>query len=252
VTSSARREPSETSRDLVIATVAHDLRSPLGAVYAVLDFVLDQLLPEDDAHVMVRRHLGIARNAANQMLDMVADLLEGTTLEAGRLALAMAPCDPADIVRTVADELAVVASRRHITVACDLASRLPAIVADRGRIGRIFSNLGANAIRFTPPGGCVTLSATADGNAVRFNVVDTGIGINEQDLPHVFERFWRADCRSSGGVGLGLAIAKRFVEAHRGEIWVESTPGQGSCFSFTIPLFPTGSAARPPIGPRSD
>jgi signal transduction histidine kinase len=224
------------ARDLVVATVAHDLRNPLNAVQTVLDFTLENLLPNDESHQVVRRHLGIARNAAMQMNQLVAELLEGTTMDRGRLALRLAACDPHELARTAFDALEATASGRGITLSLDLAASLPALLADRDRLARVFSNLGANAIRFTPPDGHITIAASRADDAVRFTVSDTGIGISAQDLPHVFDRFWRADRNASGGFGLGLAIAKCIVDAHGGTMTVESNPGTGSSFSFTIPL----------------
>jgi signal transduction histidine kinase len=223
------------TRDSVIANVAHDLRSPLGAVYAALDFVLDTLLPPDEAHRLARKQLGIARSAAEQMFHLVTELLEGTTIDAGRLALCATPSDPLEMVRAAIDELDPFAARRGIALSCDLAPGLPLVLVDRPRIARVFSNLGANAIRFTPAGGGILFSAAPHGDAVRFSVTDTGSGIAPQHLPHIFDRFWRADQGSATGVGLGLAIAKSIVEGHRGQISVESKPGTGSTFSFTVP-----------------
>jgi signal transduction histidine kinase len=229
-----RVQESGVTRDLVIATVAHDLRNPLSAVYVALDLVLESLLTKDDTHRMVRRQLGIARHAAAHMLDLVTDLLDGTTMDDGRLALRVQPCDAYDIVHAVLDELEPLATKRDITLSRALAPELPPLLADRPRIARVFSNLVANAIRFTPPGGRITITATVDGDAIRFTVADTGIGIAQQDVPHVFDRFWRAESTSGSGTGLGLAIAKWIVEAHHGHITVESKPGIGSRFSFTI------------------
>jgi signal transduction histidine kinase len=229
-------EHSGMTRDLVIATVAHDLRNPLSVVYAVLDFVLENLLPEEDVHRPVRRQLAIARQAADQMLDLVTDLLDGATMDAGQVALRVQSCDPGELVHRAVDELEPLAAQRGITLSRDLAAALPAIHADRSRIARVFSNLGANAIRFTPPGGSITFTAILAADAVCFQVTDTGSGIAPQNLPYVFDRFWRANPAASDGAGLGLAIAKWIVEAHLGKIWVESDPGSGSTVSFTVPV----------------
>jgi signal transduction histidine kinase len=148
-------------------------------------------------------------------------------------------------VHGAVDELEPLAARRGITLSCDLAAALPAIHADRSRIARVFSNLGVNAIRFTPPGGCITFTATLAADAVCFQVTDTGSGIAPQNLPYVFDRFWRANPAASDGAGLGLAIAKWIVEAHLGKIWVESYPGSGSTFYFTVPLAHRGLRLTP-------
>lgn len=231
-------------RDLVIAMVAHDLRNPLGTIAAVLDFVLESLLPEDDTHVVARRQLTIARSAADQMLDIVTDLLLGTTMDRGQLTLRTRPCDTGELLHAALDELQPIARRRSITISCASGAALPTVLVDPARIARVFANLGANAIRFTPPGGCIVLSAAREGRMVRFKVADTGIGIAPQDVPRVFDRFWRGNPEAGGGIGLGLAIAKCIVEAHRGEIAVASDRGSGSSFSFTIPIAPTPHEAR--------
>jgi signal transduction histidine kinase len=160
-------------------------------------------------------------------------------MEAGRLMLRATPCDPVDIVRAAIDELGPLATPQGITLSCDVAPALPWVLVDRPRIARVFSNLGANAVRFTPRGGRITFGAVPHRDGVRFTVSDTGIGIAPQHMPHVFDRFWRADSNSTTGVGLGLAIAKSIVEAHRGEISVDSDPGTGSSFSFTVPTATT-------------
>lgn len=240
----ATNEDMAATRDLVIATVAHDLRNPISVVYAVLDFVLENMLPEDDIHGPVRRQLSIARRATDQMLVLVADLLDGATMDASQLALRLRPCDPCELVQTIVDELTALAAERGITLSCDVARNLPEMYADCSRIARVFANLGANAIRFTPRGGSIRFTATLAADVICFTVTDTGSGIAPQDLPYVFDRFWRAAPAESGGTGLGLAIAKWIVEAHRGRIWVESTPGAGTTFSFTVPASADGRRPR--------
>ncbi len=119
----------------------------------------------------------------------------------------------------------------------DIASTLPAVSADEARIEQVLVNLIHNAIKFTLPGGRINISAKADGDKLIVSVSDTGVGISEDDLPRVFERFYKADrARAGGGTGLGLAIAKHVVEAHGGRIRVESVEGRGATFSFTLPL----------------
>src|SRR5690606_25084713 len=117
--------------------------------------------------------------------------------------------------------------------------------ADRDRIDQVLANLIGNAVRFTPEGGHIRVSAERDGERVRFAVADTGAGISAADLPHVFDRFWQAQRSRQGGAGLGLAIARGIVTAHGGEMWVESEQGSGSSFQFTLPI----GAANPPEAP---
>jgi signal transduction histidine kinase len=173
------------------------------------------------------------------MNDLVGDLLEGALIESGQMVLRLQAMAPADIVAPALDMLEPLARRHGVDISADMDAMLPAILVDGARIARVFSNLGANAIRFTPGGGRVTLGATRRGTQVCFTVTDTGVGIAPADVPHVFERFWRSDPASSSSMGLGLAIAKGIVDAHCGTIWVQSRLGSGSSFCFTLPAAPS-------------
>jgi signal transduction histidine kinase len=236
------------ARDAVIATVAHDLRNPLGAIQMTLEMVLDTLLPNDDAHSEVRRQLGVARRAARAMETLVGDLFDSALIGAGQMLLHLERQTPAEIVGAALELLEPSARARGVAVSTCVDPALPAILADRTRIARVFSNLGANAIRFTPCGGGITIGAVACDGGVCFTVTDTGIGIPPHDVPRVFDRFWRAKEQPSSGAGLGLAIAKEIVEAHGGTIWVESWLGHGSRFSFVVA---TGSNEKPNHPPRT-
>lgn len=225
-------------RDLLLATVLHDLRSPLHAVQIVLDVMLETLLPEDDSHRAMRRHLTIARDATTQMTELLCELLDGTAMDQGRLALRLTPFDPDEFTRAAFHLMEPIAARRGITLDLEIEPALPVLLGDRARLTRVFSNLGANALRYTQPGGRVTIRASRCDDVLCFAVADTGIGISARDIPHVFDRFWRANQNEGGGFGLGLAIAKCIVESHGGRIAVESHPGSGSLFTFTIPIAP--------------
>jgi signal transduction histidine kinase len=128
------------------------------------------------------------------------------------------------------------AAPKRIALVTTLSPALPPVAADRDRVLQVFSNLGGNALKFTPNDGRVEIYATPRDSMVEFGVRDSGPGMEPDALPHVFDRFWQAKHTSRGGVGLGLAIAKGIVEAHGGEIHVESEPGCGSCFVFTLPI----------------
>jgi two-component system phosphate regulon sensor histidine kinase PhoR len=133
--------------------------------------------------------------------------------------------------------MALQAERSGLRLAVDCPADLPAVRADAERIEQVLINLLHNAVKFTPSGGEIEVSARKEGGWVQFSVRDTGVGIQPEDLPRVFERFYKADqSRSGGGTGLGLSIARHTVEAHGGRIWAESLPGKGSTFSFTLPL----------------
>ena len=141
------------------------------------------------------------------------------------------------LVEPAVERLRPQAERANLTLTVVLASALPQVMVDADRIRQVVINLVHNAIKFTPPGGFITVTARCVHDSVVISVADTGIGIPADDVSRIFERFYKADrARSGGGTGLGLAIAKHTVQAHNGRIWVESVEGKGSTFSFTLPL----------------
>ena len=175
---------------------------------------------------------------ARRMNRLIRDLLDVTSLEAGRLSIQQARARPE---RLVAD--AVEAQRPHsdaasLTIECFVEPDLPEVWADRERLLQVFENLIGNAVKFTRPRGRIAVGAARGNAEVLFHVADTGQGIDATSLPHLFERFWQGPGARHRGAGLGLPIVKGIVEAHRGRIWVESVPGQGSTFFFTVPAAP--------------
>ncbi|RPI91696.1 MAG: PAS domain-containing sensor histidine kinase, partial [Spirochaetales bacterium] len=141
-----------------------------------------------------------------------------------------------EAVTRAAERIKPQADRAGLSINIAIASNLPPISADHDRIEQVLINLLHNAIKFTTPGGSITVSASSDNNGIRVSITDTGVGIPADDLPRIFERFYKADkARSGGGTGLGLAIAKHITEAHGGKIWAESVEGKGTTFSFTLP-----------------
>ena len=174
---------------------------------------------------------------------MVSELLELSRIESGRVPLELKPTRPLDILSPAYERLYLQAERSHLTLSIDCPADLPPVLADAVRVEQVVVNLLHNAIKFTPEGGQVRVSAglhavqDQPGQVMRFSVQDSGIGIAPADLPRIFERFYKVDrSRASSGTGLGLAIARHLVEAHGGQIWAESELGQGSTFYFTIPL----------------
>jgi len=159
---------------------------------------------------------------------MVQEMGELSRIESGEAPLQKAALNVADVAARAAERLKSQADRAGLQMKLDIASGLPSVSADEARIEQVLVNLIHNAIKFTPPGGRVNISARAEGDKLIVSVSDTGVGIPEDDLPRVFERFYKADrARAGGGTGLGLAIAKHVVEAHGGRIWVESVEGRG-------------------------
>jgi signal transduction histidine kinase len=223
------------------ADVAHELRTPLSVIRGKLEGVLDGVYPATP------EHLEPILEETELLTHLVEDLRLLALAEAGQLTLEKRTMDVGDLLQDAQVNFGPQAADRGVTLALDLPSELPQIVGDWRRIAQVLGNLLTNALRHTPEGGCVTLSATTSpppappngrGELVKVTVVDTGIGIPPENLPYIFERFWRGDksrSRASSETGLGLAIAKQLVEMHGGTIGVESAPGAGSKFWFTLP-----------------
>ncbi|MCX7791931.1 MAG: HAMP domain-containing histidine kinase [Chloroflexaceae bacterium] len=211
--------------------MAHELRTPLSIIKGRLEGIQD----------------GVYRAEAEQidgLLDKVAlleRLIEDLRLlalaDAGQLALHVEPVNPLQLLEDARASFAHQAEERNIAMRVE-AEAVPELTVDPQRIAQVLGNLVNNALRHTPAGGMVTLAVRAGPSEALFEVRDTGSGIAPEDLPRIFDRFYRADpsrARVSGGAGLGLAIARRLVEAHGGRIWAESTPGQGATVRFTLP-----------------
>jgi signal transduction histidine kinase len=167
---------------------------------------------------------------------LIRDLLDICAIDAGRLTIERAPQDPDKLVSETVETFASLASNASLQIGAHVRRPLPPVAADRGRIAQIFSNLVGNALKFTPAGGRIVIGAEHCDGEVRFSVKDTGPGIPPEDVPHLFDLYWQARSADRRGVGMGLHIAKRIVEAHGGRIWVESARGVGSTFFFTVPL----------------
>ena len=225
---------NELLRSHMVSDVAHELRTPLTNVSGYLEGLRDGVF-EPSAETLD----SVLREA--QMLGrLVDDLHELTVAEAGQLRLERQPVAGADVVERAANAARPQAVARGLTIDVDLDAELPPVEVDPNRIGQVLRNLLNNALAYTPTGGAVVISARCSQGWVEIRVADTGVGIAEEDLPYVFERFYRSDrsrTRATGGTGLGLTIAKRIVEAHGGTIQVESQPGRGTKFSFTVPVY---------------
>jgi signal transduction histidine kinase len=216
------------ARDEVLGIVAHDLRNPLQSISLQAEYLEGEAC--DPLAVQ-----GI-RQSAKRMSRLVQDMLDVAHLEAGPLAIRRAPTPARSIAADAVEAQLSVAAASSLDLRLELPDDLPDVLADRDRLLQILDNLIGNALKFTPAGGRVTVGATADGEEVRFRVTDTGPGIPPDDLPHVFDRFWQAKRSDRRGAGLGLAIALGLVEAHGGRITVESVPGHGATFTFTVPV----------------
>ena len=234
-----RAERAVAARDRAFGIVSHDLRNPLGTIQVCAAALLD---PEPQPAEGMRNMARIIQRSADWMQQIVRDLLDRASLDAGRLALERRPTAVSDVVGA-AQVMFVVAAEgeEEIELAVECEEGLPEIDADPARLLQVLANLLSNALKFTPAGGRVALrvrmGAAEEGNgadAVCFVVSDTGPGIPPEDLPHVFDWFWQSDRTRRGGAGLGLAIARGLIEAHGSRLHVESAPGKGSTFWFTL------------------
>jgi signal transduction histidine kinase len=223
------------ARDEVLGVVAHDLRNPINTVAAAAQLLLLQLEDEREGARRIVRAIARASERANRLIQ---DLLDVARLEAGRLGIDRAPCEPCDLLHEAFETMRLAAEGASIALTTRCDPDLPSIRVDRDRLLQVFTNLVGNAVKFTPAEGHIELRATRLGHDVCFAVADTGSGIPEEHKGHVFDRFWQAASPDRQGAGLGLAIAKGIVEAHRGKIWLDSNLQQGSTFFFTIPTTP--------------
>jgi signal transduction histidine kinase len=230
-----QRELDTLRRDLV-AWVGHDLRTPLTSIRVILEALADGVV-EDPA--TVQRYLETAQRHIRALSALIDDLFEMAQLDAGGLPLERHPNSISDLISDTLETFSALAARQGVKLEGSVAPGLDPVCMDAQKIGRVLVNLVSNALRHTPAGGVVQMRASVGAEGVRVEVRDTGEGISPQDLPHIFEQFYRGEksrSRDTGGSGLGLAIAQGIVEAHGGRIGVESTPGQGACFFFNLPM----------------
>jgi len=221
-------------RDEVLQVVSHDLRTPLATV--VLGAANLASLADGPGALDRTRRTGARIALAGQRMErLIEDLLDFNGLEEGRLSIRRAACDAVDLLGEAADQIGEAAREKGLDVCLSIAPGLPEVDCDRDRILQVLGNVASNAVKATER-GCICLAAERRGDReVVFRVRDTGPGIPEEELPLVFDRFQRGAEATYRGTGLGLTIARGLVEAHGGEIWVESTPGEGTTVSFTLP-----------------
>ncbi len=224
----------ETIRRDFISNISHELRTPLASLSALVETLQDGAITDPPA---ARRFLTHIAREVSAMTQIVEELLELSRIESGKVPLHVKPTPVSALVTPPVERLTPQAERAGLVLSVELPLEIPQVLADAERVQRVVTNLVHNAIKFTPTGGSVTVHAERQGNKVVIAVEDTGVGIVEQDLPRIFERFYKADrARSGGGTGLGLAIAKHIIQAHGGHIWVESEENRGSTFFFSLPI----------------
>ncbi|MEP6774760.1 MAG: ATP-binding protein, partial [Chloroflexota bacterium] len=237
----------ERARRDFVANIGHELRTPLTSVKLLAETVREVM--HEDQHA-AEKFLGQIEAEVDRLTQLVRELLELSRIESGQVPMQRTNLDVPQLLETAAGRLRAQAERAGVHLMVEVAALLPLAYADRERIEQVLVNLVHNALKFTNPGGSVTLSAQPDGADIRISVRDTGVGIPPDDLPRIFERFYKVDkARAAargrdggegregreGGTGLGLAIAKHVVQAHGGRIWAESVYGQGATFYFTLP-----------------
>ncbi len=223
----------EELRRNMVTDVAHELRTPLSNIRGYLEALQDGVVEPES------RIIDSLYEETMLLNHLVDDLQELALAEAGQIRLECRPVALADVVHRAVEAVRPRAEAKGMALQVDLPEDLPLVNVDPRRVGQVLRNLLDNALTHTPPGGEIAVAAHAGGQGVEVRVRDTGSGIAAEDLPYVFERFYRADksrSRATGGTGLGLAIARSLVEAHRGRIWVESTEGQGCTFTLALPL----------------
>ncbi len=236
----AERERQEHARRELIAAVSHDLRTPLASIRAMLEAINDGLIDDAATH---ERYLQTMRSQVDHMNVLINDLFELSRIDAGALRLDRRRVALAELLSEAVMGLQAQARERRIELHTEVAPDVPPVLADPQQIERVIFNLLANALHHSAAGSTVRLvvAPCADQNqepAARIAVIDQGEGIAPEDLPHIFDRFYRGDksrSRATGGAGLGLAIARGIVEAHGGQIWIESRIGEGSSVFFTLP-----------------
>lgn len=223
----------ETVRRDFVSNLSHELRTPLASLKALAETLQEGALDDPPA---ARHFIDQIQVEVDALTQMVNELLELSKIESGRFTLDFAPIAACDLLDSASKRMRLQAERAGLNLRVECADDLPNVRIDSQRLEQVLVNLIHNAVKFTRSGGEVALIAEAVDSSVRFAVRDTGVGIPEEEVPRIFERFYRVDkSRTGSGTGLGLSIAKHIVEAHAGKIWVESVDGRGSTFYFTIP-----------------
>ncbi len=229
------RRQEQVRRDLT-ANIAHDLATPLTAIQGFSEALADEVITRADERQETAQRIG---REVQRLRRLVKDLQQMSSLESGHAQLDLAPLDMHTLVDETLNVIQPECEQMNIALHNEIASETPLVLADSDRITQVLLNLLDNARRHMSRGGSITIRAYSKENVLYTQISDTGVGIDAADLPHIFERFYRADrsrAGTTGGSGLGLSIVKAIITAHGGNIWAESNPGQGTTVTFTLPL----------------
>jgi len=219
-----------------ISSVSHELRTPLTSIKGYAAILIEEKLGHLPA--AAKERLEKINRHSDELVHMVNELLDIARIESGRQVMKMEEQDLKTIISNVADLISIQCKNKNIELITNIQKDIPAVLADRVQLERIFINLLGNAVKFTPENGKITIKTRSEDNVIQVDISDTGIGIPPDSLSMLFEEFYRVDNpinQQVKGTGLGLSLVKHIIEAHKGKIWVESKPGKGSTFSFTLP-----------------
>lgn len=235
----ARVQASQRSQREFVANVSHEMKTPLTSIQGFAQALLDGTAETQETQ---RKAAQVIYNESERMHRMVLDLLDLAKLDAGTADMKMSPVNMRVLLNAIAEKFAPQSQRAGVKIEMDIPADLPPLIADGDRMAQVFTNLTDNALKFTPQGGVITLRAFSDTDKMTVSVTDTGAGIQEEDLPHIFQRFYQADPARKGGeahsAGLGLAIVHEIVAAHGGRISVQSRKGAGTTMEVILPLAP--------------
>jgi two-component system phosphate regulon sensor histidine kinase PhoR len=224
----------ETVRRDFISNVSHELRTPLASLKALTETLQNGAISDPEAGP---RFLGRIVTEIDALTQMAQELLDLSRIESGQVELILAAVSPKNLLASAADRMKLQTERANLKLSVRCDENLPSIHADKSRLEQVLVNLIHNSVKFTKPGGEISLEGEAGLGRVRFAVRDSGVGIPAESLSRIFERFYRVDSsRTGSGTGLGLSISKHIVEAHGGKIWAESEDGRGSTFYFELPI----------------
>ena len=226
----------ERIRKDFVANVSHELRTPASNIQGYAETLLQGAINDKEN---AKEFLGIIHADSQRLAALINDLLDLSRIESGKVTLNLENHNLQDIIDNTYNKVSKSVKEKRIKFSAETADNAKTIYCDRDKMAQVLLNLVENAVKYTPADGEITVKSSKEGGSIKIEIVDTGIGIPEEHIPRIFERFYRVDkarSRELGGTGLGLAIVKHIVQSHSGEVWVNSIPSKGSTFSFTIPV----------------